>query len=445
MSFIGAINIMARKSVAEFAAYMQYPALVIGAGNFTVPAALRSGGYLGAVHSCDVSLYSSVLGTYLSDNQPLNLSEKPDAPEHLKGLLDIRSSLYAAASITLLFDLREVWQEKNPYQARILGQYLDRWTSLMSETVAKLEAYRLHVAPISFESRCGFEVLDSRPSDSTVFAFPPTYKRGYERLEKLFTSLISWPAPSYAEMTDKTLSLYEKIASFKSYFVVLEKDLPDVYAILGHPTAIMPRGHGKTYIINKTPGKKWVVKKQLYTLEAGPIYPPDKEPAAGETLSMVKLSLKQTLRLNELYLSHGIDYFEGGVGVSIAFLLAGRIIGKADFCPTNYEWKLDPPGKQIYLMSDLAVPSRIIRLSKLILLALLSSEVKAILNEYYIESFQYVTTTAFSKNPVSMKYRGIFKLHSRKKLPGGYLLNYFAPFGSYLLASSMEIWKKRYE
>lgn len=444
MSFVGAINALARQAVVDFARRVPYPALVVGAGNFTVPAALRTGGYAGPIRTCDISLYASAMGTYLAGNDPLTVREKHDAPEHLRGLLNPETPLDLAASIALLFDLREVWQAKNPYQVRILKYYTDRWPALMEETRRRLSAYREHIAPVAFESRCGMAVLDGAAPEQTVFAFPPTYKRGYERLEKLFSAIVEWSPPAYAEMTDQTMTLYEKIARFAAYFVVLEKDLPDVYHIIGKPTAVLPRGRGKTYIVNKTPGKKWVVKKRIPTASPGPVLDPDRVDISGANLTIALLSLKQTLRLNELYLAQGIDYFEGGVGVSLAFLLDGRIAGKADFCPSAHEWKIEPAGKHIYVTSDLAVPSRTPKLSKLILLALISADVKRILDEHYLDAFRYATTTAFSTHPVSMKYRGVFKLHTRKETAGGYLLNYFAPFGDYPLKDALRIWEKRY-
>ena len=48
------------------------------AGNFTIPAALRSAGYAGDIACCDVSLYTSALGAYLTGT-PLDLKVRPSA------------------------------------------------------------------------------------------------------------------------------------------------------------------------------------------------------------------------------------------------------------------------------------------------------------------------------------------------------------------------------
>lgn len=53
---------------------------------------------------------------------------------------------------------------------------------------------------------------------------------------------MEWTPPAYREMTDKSLELFEAIARFDSYYVVLEKDLPEVYALLGQPSACFPGG-----------------------------------------------------------------------------------------------------------------------------------------------------------------------------------------------------------
>lgn len=444
MSFIGAIASSVRQVLANFSRDIDLPVLIVGAGNFTVPSVLRSGGYQGPIHCCDVALYTSALGAYLTD-APFEIAEKPDCPAHLRDILRTDNPLETTASIALLYDLKEVWQLKNPFQERYFNQSRERWDSLMATTMSKLEAYKKHIGKIEYQAKDGFDFLAEYDPRHTVVVFPPTYKRGYERLEKLLRVVIEWPAPPYREMTDKSLELYERIAAFDSYFVVLEKDLPEVHAILGQPVAVLPRGRGSyTYILAKHQDKKIVIRKTIKSSPIGPIWPPDQPVTGDEKLSFAKITLSQSIRLNELYLASGIDYFSGGIGESFAFLLDGHVIGKADFCPTAHQWKLPEEKPMIYLMSDLAVASDIKKLSKLILLCLLSREVKEVLDLHYIEGFKWAITTAFSKHPVSMKYRGIFKLHKRKEVDNGNMLNYYAPFGDYSISEALEIWKKRY-
>jgi len=444
MSFVGAIASSARKILANYTQDIKMPCLLVGAGNFTVASTLRSGGYAGPINSCDVSLYTSALGAYLS-NGKIAISEKPECPDHLKGLLSTRPKIDIAASIALLYALREVWQIKNPYQERIFLQYKENWSDLMEATKEKLKDYKKHIGEIKYQAEDGFEFLEKQDREKTVFAFPPTYKRGYEKLEKLLREVVTWDPPEYKEMTDKSMELYEIVAGFAAYYVVLEKELPEVYKILGEPAAVLPRGIGKnTYILAKKASKKFVIKKTIKSMPIGPLLPPEYSITGEEEISLVKLSLAQSIRLNELYLASNIDYFSGGVGLSLGYTLDGQLFGKADFTRSSFQWKLPEEKPCIYIMSDLAVISKIRKLSKLILLCILSTKTKELLDLQYIEDFGYALTTAFSKHPVSMKYRGLFKLHKRKEEEKGFILNYFAPFGEHTLQESLEIWNKKY-
>lgn len=443
MSFIGAVASSVRQTLAQYAKEIEHPVLLIGAGNFTVASALRSGGYTGPITACDVSLYTSALGAFLADS-PLEVSENPDCPEQLQGLLRLDSPIDAVASIALLYDLREVWQMKNPFQERVMRQYRLKWDTLLDATREKLQAYKQHVSPIDYQAKDGFDLLAEHAPDHTVFAFPPTYRAGYERLEKLLRAAIAWEQPPYREMTDKSMDLYEEISRFAAYFVVLEKDLPEVHAILGQPSAILPRGRNSfSHIIAKSDRRRIVLRKVVKSDDIGPIWPSDREVTGKEQLSFSKITFGQSIRLNELFLSSRIDYFTGGVGVSLAFLLDGHVIGKADFCPSSHQWKLPDDRPMIYLMSDLAVPSIEKRLAKLVLLCLLSQEIKEVLDLRYIEDFGWITTSAFAKHPVSMKYRGLFTLHKRKEAEGGFLLNYCAQAGTHNMSQVLEIWTKK--
>ena len=205
MSFIGAVAAAVRQLLARYAADVSLPCLIIGAGNFTVPSVLRSGGYAGPITACDVTLYTSALGAYLG-GWSLDVAESPECPPHLAGLLRPENPLDLAASVSLLLDLREVWKGKNAFQRRMIEHHRAAWDLLMDKTRAKLEAYKQHLGTITYQARDGFDLLESSTPDHTVFAFPPTYRNGYEKLEALLRAVAAWTPPAYREMTDKSLS-----------------------------------------------------------------------------------------------------------------------------------------------------------------------------------------------------------------------------------------------
>lgn len=119
---------------------------------------------------------------------------------------------------------------------------------------------------------------------------------------------------------------------------------------------------------------------------------------------------------------------------------------------------IDSP--HIYLLSDFPIaPVKYARLAKLVLYAALSKESNAIAERLMGKHVYSVTTTAFSKKPVSMKYRGLFRLLTQKKLEGvsadetdiskryygsGYMLNYGTEFGQWTLSEGLSMWKTKY-
>ncbi len=93
MSFLGSIAGPLRKVLAAYADEISVPVLLPCAGNFTVGAALRSGGYRGRITGCDITLYTSALGAYLAGDhlQGGRARGLPGAPARLAGLLGLRA------------------------------------------------------------------------------------------------------------------------------------------------------------------------------------------------------------------------------------------------------------------------------------------------------------------------------------------------------------------
>lgn len=129
MSFLGSIAGPLRRVLAAYADEITVPVLLPCAGNFTVGAALRSGGYMGRITGCDITLYTSALGAYLA-GEKLPVVEREDCPEHLRGLLDCSDPARLAASVAIMLDLRQVWKAQNVWHRRVLASYLKEMLGL---------------------------------------------------------------------------------------------------------------------------------------------------------------------------------------------------------------------------------------------------------------------------------------------------------------------------
>lgn len=453
MSFVGSIVTPLRKVIAEFAADVHTPVLLPCAGNFTVGAALRSGGYRGRITGCDITLYTSALGAYMA-GETLAVTVKENCPEHLRPFLRVTSQEDFTIAVSLMLDLRFVWKRQNLWHRRVLANYEKNWETLFEKTRLKLEAFRQHMtqgAGVGYLAQDAMDFMSEQGYDNAVFAAPPTYgSKGYIVQEQMLAASYQWAQPSFKELNFTDTAFYEEIVRFRDWMVILEFPVPGIEKILGEPVAVVHRGRNSVALTYAGHCRKKIVTRNYFKSKSpGPIFPSSRKISGAEEVGVALLDVKESVRLNELFMSSRVDYFLDDVAISLAFCLDRKIIGKADFClgKGGRDWSLPEEGKQIYQRADLAVPSSVEpRLAKLILLLIQSREIKQLLDEKFKEDWKFVLTTAFSKNPVSMKYRGVFKLHKRMSDPsvGGWKLNYYAELGKWSLQVGFDEWKKRH-
>lgn len=453
MSFLGSIAGPLRKVLAAYASEISVPVLLPCAGNFTVGAALRSGGYKGRITGCDITLYTTALGAYLAGHD-LEIREKEDCPEHLKGFLDFSNMAHLAASVSIMLDLRQVWQSKNAWHRRVIANYRHDWPKLMEKTLAKLEAYKAHLGQgegFDYMAQDASEFLNAHDHENAVFIAPPTFgSNDYVKQERMLAASADWTPPPYTEISFKDTAIYEQITAFREWMIIMERPLPEIEKLLGDPVAVVHKGRKSiTYAYAGHSRKTIVTRSYLVSRSPGPIFPFDKKLTGNEKPGIMLLNHEQTVRLNELFMSARVDYYLAGLVLSVAFCLDRQIIGKADFKlgKGNAEWALPEPGPQIYQQSDLAVPSDAEpRLSKLVLMLIQSHEVKMLLAKKIPEDWRFAITTAFSQHPVSMKYRGIYKLHKRLEGEGHekFRLNYYGELGKWSMAEAYSEWLKKF-
>jgi len=147
----------------------------------------------------------------------------------------------------------------------------------------------------------------------------------------------------------------------------------------------------------------------------------------------------------------------------VAVLVDGVLVGVFAFSTAPSAGSMADISR-IYLMSDFPVePCDYQRLSKLVLYAVLSKEAKLLAERVARRRVRTILTTAYSKFPSSMKYRDMFKLHSRRENPTKnaawganidletntyyqrpYQLNYLAEAGQWTLDDGLAKWKKKH-
>lgn len=147
------------------------------------------------------------------------------------------------------------------------------------------------------------------------------------------------------------------------------------------------------------------------------------------------------------------------LGVTVDNKLIGVYAFSAASTVVDMSKYVDTPN--IYLLSNFPIALvKYKRLAKSVLYAALSKESKEIAEKICGKQTFTLTTTVFTKKPVSMKYRGLFRLLNKKQLErtsanemdmskiyygNGYMLNYGAELGQCALAEELAMWKSKYE
>ena len=136
----------------------------------------------------------------------------------------------------------------------------------------------------------------------------------------------------------------------------------------------------------------------------------------------------------DVYLSKGVGIPADGEapfavamdGKVFGFLIFARMQGRGD----------------VYLLADLVVNyTRYRRLAKLLLLVIQTREIRRMMEEKLLAELPTCTTLVFTDEPVSMKYRGLFKQVRRD--PGK--LVYQTYMGIRRLEEVIPLWLKKYE
>lgn len=139
--------------------------------------------------------------------------------------------------------------------------------------------------------------------------------------------------------------------------------------------------------------------------------------------------------LRSIYLAKGIDFKNGMANFLV--LIDGMVAGGIIYSQSRYGDR----NREVYLLSDFSL-SRERRLAKLIAMIATSRGIVQMLNKRWLVRFDTVFTSVFTSKPVSMKYRGIFKLHNRNEKAG--CLNYKSDVRQNTPQEIYRIWWDKY-
>lgn len=429
MSFIGAINAEVRRWLGNVSEHFNDRFVVIGcSGNFTVEQILTRYAKPKYIWSNDISLYSSVLGAYLTD-QPISVKINETDLLFLEPFME--SIEDTTATIMILSEALKYEGCKNLYQKRIWNHYQKNFAHYHQHTIDKIKSRKEQVKIDRYTSWDISKLLNEIPGDSVIIAFMPTYAGGYEKLYTRMEEVFSWDRPEYkiidAEIKQNILNSMTQLS-----FIYIDdqkrEDLP-LAAIA------QKRGLKTVYLYSNfiTDNKAYMRQKISIDQTSFECLSEEHDIYDSSKISIIPTTNNVINYFRNLYLKKGIDYVNGDACFLV--FVDKKLFGFLIFVLNRFQTA------DIYLLSDFVIPiASYPRLSKLLLLISRSDRVQDYLQQKYLKQICTILTTAFTDKPVSMKYRGIYKLHSRKEGR----LNYIAETGSFKLKDIISLWLKKY-
>ena len=454
--FRGTIPAAMRSIVAEAVNSWAVSDVFVGcSGNFTIERLIAGLKPDLRIHGNDVTLYSCSIDHYFAGNHfELALNwEYADKFGWVEEFCD--TSVGQLSCLMLGSTMMQSPKSDNVYYQRLRQGYRDQWAHLYKKTVEQFEASTLKLA--SFHSGDVVEWVDQLPRDSAFVCFPPFYSGDYEAQFRHLDAVFEWDEPMYTQFDHARLQLlFQKAREFKFWMVGNNVRWPEMEQYLCGKVLTTNRGV-PIYIYSNASHTRLVSPHQ----ETDALMVPHlaEGQTIGDNLTICNLTLNEFSHLRSIFMNSHIK--PGSPGICHGVLVDGFLVGCYAYVVHvgSHPATIPFPGPTAYLLSDFPVaPTNYSRLAKLVLYAALSHESRVVIEQYKNMRFRSVLTTAYTSLPVSMKYRGLFALASRKEsvasdvsqsladayLHQGYQLNYASMMGRWSLAEGMTEWKAKH-
>ena len=407
--FIGAVPMPVVNQLLRAVDCSSWPEIfVCCSGSFRVDRALKERYPQKAVRGNDVSLVSCAVGALLTGGE-LAIAFK----DRLAFIEEREFADYGWRVAAVIVALRlSQFSGKNAYAQghfEHCRQNFDTYLAKAHEKVLQLQA------GAQLDEYCAGDFRDhadrAMREGAGIAGFMPTYKGGYERMYRFLDANADWPRPSFRTWDPKDLPdwLATVARSDSPYFVVTDHELAGFKAATEYRSTINKPvygylGDGRSSFRRKRNREASFAYQAVDPATLGPL----------TNVELVPASSAQLTFLRNMYLAKGIAHATGVANYLV--MLDGKLAG--GFIYARDRW--DPAGS-IYLLSDFCIVHER-RLAKLIAMLAGSSETIGAWCRRFVVRPKVLRTTAFTDQPVSMKYRGIYDLVSRK--PGQ--LNYQA-------------------
>ncbi|GMV18339.1 MAG: hypothetical protein AMXMBFR56_65630 [Polyangiaceae bacterium] len=383
------------------------------------------------LHSNDVSLLSTAIGRHaVGDPLDFSFHGRLEFLQRFAG----QGSLERLAALAIAVRLGHYRGKSHfarshfaHYEAHA-AEYVKQVQEKLIKYFSKLRIASFHARDFREHARAGIE------AGAPVFAWPPTYKGGYEQLYRLIGENTTWAEPAYEVWDPKQLGswLCELEDAGGTYCVFADHEVEDAPR---RAAAVYKPGRARNIFLYTSRPRGASVRREpkpskpfRYELvdpaQLGPTPPRIEAVRVGHTeMNFVK----------DKYLATGLAHSDGMMRWLI--FLDGKLAGGFIYTMSSMGGS-DPT--EVYLLCDFSVRQER-RLSKLIAMLATGQDQIRVWERARLIRIKLLRTTALTDKPVSMKYRGIYELLSRK--PG--FLNYGSKVRDLGNAAIYADWYKR--
>lgn len=382
-------------------------------GTLKIEEAIRSRHPDVPIHANDVSLFSCPLGWYYTDDyRPIQFHTRLD---WVNDFIEDRPYEYTVAAVLLCNELAR-YSRDNPYCVAHFKHIQNNFLGMLVKGVDKLQEKKARLKLTSYFAGDWRDHMENAiAAGAGIASFPPFFAGDYESQFKFINSNISWPEPSYRNYSSDNFQecLERAIDSGVNYMLLSDRNLteeghkPDLEFIQGRKVPhYMYSNHNRSSV------------RHIFSKPEPFLYTPAKPKTftRDSKVEVVKAEDKHLNFIKDVYLAKGIIHSPGlrNYLVYIDNQLAGGIIyALSKFGCTTADGENLQSGNVLYLLSDVTL-SNDCKLSKLLALLATSDQLVKPISNRLLSPIKYLVTTARSKNPVSMKYRGIYELLSRR-------------------------------
>ena len=381
-------------------------------GTLKIEEAIRSRYSDIPIHANDVSLFSCPLGWYYTDQPyPINFHSRLD---FINQYIEDKPYEYTVAAVLVAQELSRYHRDNNYCKAHF--QYLkDHFLDFQQKAVDKLQEKKAKLKLDSYFAGDWRDHMETAiEKKKGIASFPPFFGTSdYASQFKFINSNIAWPEPSFRDYKPEhfRLALERCIDSGVNYMLLSDQKFEDI-----KPTLEFIQGRKVPHYMYCNTTRSSV--RHLFAKPEPFLYKPveTQKLTRKSRIEIVKAEAKHLNFIKDVYLAKGIIHTAGLVNylVVIDGMLAGGIIYALNkYGVTAASGEVYHVSECIYLLSDVTISNEN-KLSKLLAMLATSEELIKPIQQKLLAPIKYIVTTARSPNPVSMKYRGIYELNSRK-------------------------------